>query len=255
MSHQQSEDSILLDLASTQGVASPTKSTLSDDVPLCIADDLLTPKDSTAELLAPTDVTADLLTPTNVTADLLTPMDSTADLLTPKDSDPARITSHDEPLLAVGELQPNLTLNLLIQTQNDPVTELVSPPPACSSPKAPCEPRTASTSISTKLCGEHFESFLSYLDDSVGHVTTDPDKSGEVLLNEVESVIQEAESNVRKRKESQTSMSSVEALKQFDTGNGQRCLHLLIGATMSHSSLGYLTEVLSPHFLYEFHIF
>ena len=183
MAHQ-ADDSLLIDITPVdKKELSPSKSVVSDDVPLCIGD--------------------------NVDTEL----------------SHQKPPTHSEPLLQLADAQQNVTLNLLIQTQNDPVAPLLSPPPRDLPVSAGAQdsrlPLSSSPeTTSSVLASGHFESFLSYLDDSVDHVTSDPDKPGQVLLEEVDSVIEEAEIKVRKRKESQTSTGSAEAISQFDTGKG-----------------------------------
>ena len=118
-----------------------------------------------------------------------------------------------------------MTLNMLIQTQNEPVAALISPPAASTEPEfSPLPDKNNQTAASSQysspahLADEPLESFLSYLDDSVDEVTADVDKPDQVLFEEVNSVIEEAETTVRRRNESQVSTDSAEALSQFDKG-------------------------------------
>ena len=145
------------------------------------------------------------------------------------------VKDDDEPLLSLGDPQQNLTLNLLIQGQNSDLPPLISPPlPADTNQSvAGSHPISQSDSLmhnkisqsepviaSTPTEHKHFESFLSYLDESVDNVFVDPAKHAQDLVQEVESAVLEAEIKVEKRKESlkASERSASDLLAQYQTG-------------------------------------
>ncbi|XP_067943846.1 FHF complex subunit HOOK-interacting protein 1B-like isoform X2 [Watersipora subatra] len=137
---------------------------LSDDVPLCI-DDVPSPKYNQTDLAR----------------------DETEGALLVLDAH-----SHD-----------NTTLNMLLQAQNKPVAALLSPPLYVteSSPVAVADAPLTSP-LASSLQSDNFESFLSYLDNSVEHLTIDSGKPEQVLFEEIETVIKDAEVRVNERNES-----------------------------------------------------
>lgn len=192
---QKSDDSVLIDITTDEVPLSQTQQILDqqlippiDDVPLCISD-------------------------------------STA----PKNPD------DDEPLLSLGDVQQNLTLNLLIQGQGLELPSLISPPlpTSTSQSQQSFHLNDQSNSLvqnkisqsepiicSTPTDHRQFESFLSYLDESVDNVIVDPEKGGDALMEEIDSAIKEAEIKAEKQKEKieASEKSAADLLSQFQTG-------------------------------------
>lgn len=192
---QKSDDSVLIDITTDEVPLSQTQQILDqqlippiDDVPLCISDST-----------------------------------------TPKSLD------DDEPLLSLGDVQQNLTLNLLIQGQGLELPSLISPPlpTSTSHSQQSFHLNDQSNSLvqnkisqsepiisSTPTDHRQFESFLSYLDESVDNVIVDPEKGGDALMEEIDSAIKEAEIKAEKQKEKieASEKSAADLLSQFQTG-------------------------------------
>lgn len=160
-----------------------------------------------------------------------------------------RKLDEDEPLLSLGDPNQNLTLNLLIQGQNSDLPPLLSPPMPADTHQLATGLHTNSQSdslvhnklsqseaevSSTPTDHKHFESFLSYLDESVDNVFVDPDKPAQDIIQEMETAILEAEITVEKRKESlkATQRNASDMLAQYQTGlrglSAYGVLHLII---------------------------